>query len=212
MHYLAKRNAISFSVFVIAAAIFSYTREEPYGYLTKIIPIVLLLIFSWRAVPSTSRNIVQLGLLLSMAGDVLLEWQNTTAGVAIFVVVMLLYSVYFTPQNKQFKVWLLSLYIVISAGIYIALFPALGEMKISGAIYQIVICVMLWRASAMINSQNVSGYRGWFAFLGALGIALNGILYAVNLYIFEVNRDFVIQLYYFGQLGVVLSLEKSTRE
>jgi uncharacterized membrane protein YhhN len=212
MHYLAKTNAISFLVFVMAAAIFSYTKEEPYGYLTKIVPIVLLLIFSWRAVPSTSRNFVQLGLLLSMAGDVLLEWQNTMAGVAIFVVVMLLYSVYFTLQNRQFKVWLLSLYIVISAGIYIALFPALGEMKISGAIYQIVICVMLWRVSAMINSQNVSGYRGWFAFLGALGIALNGILYAVNLYLFEVNRDFVIQLYYFGQLGVVLSLEKPTRE
>lgn len=212
MHYLSKRNAISFAVFVIAAALFSYTREESYGYLTKIVPIVLLFIFSWRALPSTSRNIVQLGLLLSMAGDILLEWQNTTAGVVIFVLVMLLYSTYFTLQNKQFRVWLLSFYIVISAGIYITLFPALGERQVSGAIYQIVICVMLWRASAMINDKSISGCRGLFALLGALGIALNGILYAVDLYLFEVNRDLVIQLYYFGQLGVVLSLEQSTRD
>ncbi len=197
--------------FIVSALWFSLVRDNELGYLVKIIPIAMLIGLVLQAPKGVSTRLVAVALVVSAIGDIVVELGFTQAGVGVFVVVMLVYSACFYLSCQQSGWLLLIFWLIVGGLLYGFLFPYLAGVEWSGALYQCIICLMMWRASVALLGTQSSGLARILAFIGALGIALNGVLYAVDLYLVSINRDLIIQLYYWGQLAIALSLFDSCR-
>ena len=66
---------------------------------------------------------------------------------------------------------------------------------------------MVWRGASLLSASkkdlDLNKNSAWLIFLGTLGIALNGVLYGIDMYLYPIPRDLVIHSYYLGQLGLV---------
>ena len=194
------------AAFAIAVISYCITRTTSFGLIVKPIPILILAAIVWTLPSRLTKHLILTGLSISMVGDVILEIGYITAAVALFSLVMLLYALTFTLDNLKCHSKIAFAFLAFGFGLYLLLYSYLGDQRISGAIYQLIIMIMLWRAAALIATSPWKMRNTIWAFGGAMGIALNGILYAVDLYLFPVHRDLVITVYYLGQMAIVVYL------
>ena len=201
-------------VFVLSALVYSLVQELHYSVWIKPLPVLfcfLILLWNQSWSPPTAK-IVLVGLVISMVGDIALDLSATTLGIGIFTLVMSLYGVALYKANKDLSASTLIPTLLVFGGIYAMMYPYLADRKVSAAIYQLVLIWMVWRGATMLiwNTKNSSPTTSqkWLLFLGVLGIAMNGVLYGVDLYLLPIPRDLVIHSYYFGQLLLVLGLIK----
>jgi hypothetical protein len=200
--------------FVLSALGYSLVQELHYSVWIKPLPVLfcfLILLWNQSWSPPTAK-IVLVGLVISMVGDIALDLSATTLGIGIFTLVMSLYGVALYKANKDLSTSTLIPTLLVFGGIYAMMYPHLADRKVSAAIYQLVLIWMVWQGATMLiwstknNSPTTS--QKWLLFLGVLGIAMNGVLYGVDLYLLPIPRDLVIHSYYFGQLLLVLGLIK----
>lgn len=197
--------------FILAAISYSLTRAYDFSVWIKALPVLccFLILLCNRSWSPRTTQIILIGMAISMLGDIALDLSATTLGIGIFTVVMSLYG-YALYQAQRAFTWLALIpTLIIFASIYAMMYPHLSGRRVSAAIYQLVLIWMVWRGAALLTWKNQHGpdsYQKWFIFLGTLGIALNGVLYGVDLYLFPIPRDLVIQVYYLGQLLLVLGL------
>ena len=204
--------------FVLSAIGYSLTREYNYSVWVKPIPVLCcFLLLLWNrpwSVPTA--NMVLVGLVISMVGDIALDLSATTLGIGIFTIVMFLYGLALSKSNKALSLSTLIPTLFIFGGIYGVMYPHLEDRKVSAAVYQLVLIWMVWRGAALLNQDTKKSPSNtpqkWLIFLGVLGIAMNGVLYGVDLYLFPIPRDFVIQSYYIGQILLVIGLIQDHRQ
>jgi uncharacterized membrane protein YhhN len=145
------------------------------------------------------------GLLLSAAGDLLLEWPSLfLAGLAAFLLAHVAYAAAFVVVERRprirralpFALWL---------GLTASwLWPGLGSTKGAVVAYMSAIGAMMWRAAAMVEPGRAPA--AW-ALAGALLFAASDTLIAVHRFHAPVPGVElpIMALYFAGQLGIARS-------
>jgi uncharacterized membrane protein YhhN len=118
---------------------------------------------------SSYARIVGVGLVLSAAGDVLLEFPNRfLVGLLAFLLAHLFYIAAFLGRSRAPRGGLLLPFLAWTAAALAYLWPGLGPMRGPVAGYVAVITAMMWRAAAV-------GGSAAFYWAGQTGIALSAL-------------------------------------
>jgi uncharacterized membrane protein YhhN len=177
------RSGLAMPVFLLGVALaVSHLANEwvqlaqPWGPVWKASGIVVLGLaaFLWRA------PLVGVALLLSAAGDVLLELDGLfVAGMAAFGAAHVVYSVIFGLKLKRDGVapmgWLPALAIAcVSVALFVWFYPTMFEFTVPGTAYQIIISAMV--ILALLSRAPV------LAKLGAVVFMLSDTLIALGMF------------------------------
>lgn len=167
---------------------------------TKAAPVVLLAGWVARAAsPSPFRGRVVFGLAFCAVGDLVLELGHFVPGLLAFLVGHLGYVAAFVGETREpravhglpFAAW--------GAGAMSFLWAGLGPLAVPVCVYTATICVMMWRATAMLSRA-----RPWATAIaaGAIVFAVSDTLIAVNKFHapFPGARVAILALYWGGQL------------
>jgi uncharacterized membrane protein YhhN len=175
----------------------------------KPVPVLALAAYLLPAKSWLSRLVVA-GLLLSVAGDVLLEIEADlfVPGLVAFLLAHLAYIAGFVADTRRLHLLRLLPFAGYGATAYVILLPGLGEMTVPVTAYMVVICAMMWRASARIGEARP--LLAWLGLAGAVVFAVSDTLIAVDRFMVEVPAasTMIILLYWAGQLGITLSVDR----
>jgi alkenylglycerophosphocholine/alkenylglycerophosphoethanolamine hydrolase len=188
--------------------------------ITKGIPVLCLIIWVFMLPRDRFANLIMVGLIFSLAGDMLLQVSKDlfVMGLLSFLVAHLFYIAAFLGVTRRgswarllpFAAWGLIAFLILQ--------PYLGAMLLPVAGYIIVIEVMMWRAAALVGAHGKSQTFELAALLGALAFGLSDTLLAFNRFIwhdtltmFSIQQaapfvsTLVIILYWLGQWGIALA-------
>jgi uncharacterized membrane protein YhhN len=154
---------------------------------------------------------ITVGLILSLGGDVALMFDSARAflvGLVLFLLAHVVYAAVLTALSGFQRADLISgaILALLGAGIYLYLWPGLGRMKGPVALYVVIICFMVNRATSTFFSESFTSSQAWLLTIGATLFWLSDLVLAVNRFRhpFELNR-LSLYLYYGGQLLIALS-------
>lgn len=155
--------------------------------------------------------LIGVGLVLSIAGDVLLEIPDGSfvAGLVAFLVAHLAYiGAALTDTTRPAVLRSIPVGIYCTA-VYVALFWGMGDLAVPVAIYVAVIGVMVWRMAARVDGRRDVN----LALAGAILFALSDSLIAVRKFSgdFTGIREAIILLYWLGQAGITASVVRALR-
>ncbi len=189
-----------------------YTEPPWIIYVFKPLTTILILVIallSGADTPPIYRIAILVGLVFSLAGDVLLMLPSDQfmLGLVSFLIAQICYIVAFTSSRGFSFGWLsLVLVVVYGAIVYLLLAPHLGGMRLPVIAYMIVILMMAWQAW---ERWSALGERGaLLAFIGAVLFVLSDTLLAVNRFRGEFAAERVLTLgtYYAAQWLITSSL------
>lgn len=201
-------------VFLVRAEILKIRRQI---YFIK--PIATLLVIAIAGVSFLEPSHLSIysigiliGLVLSLGGDVALMFQENrkafTAGLALFLLAHVAYTVVFLRMGRFSWYDLLSttILLVIGVGIYILLKPNLGKMRLPVIAYIAVISVMVSRAISVLAGTELSPTQGIMVVIGAVLFFVSDIILAASRFWkpWRYNR-ISLAFYYSGQLLIALS-------
>jgi len=204
---------------LLADAYYIYEADEQYRWLTKgaLMPLLLLfyLLNASRKHHTPSKVITLLAILSAWAGDIALLGTSSGAfitGVAFFLVMQVLYSIYFYRVHRPFPVKDSS-YLVIPFIIMLAvagvvtrmIWPSLGDLKVPVIIYMAVIAVMFILACNILASKKSNTLAQQFFIPGAILFVASDSLLAINKFLWEetiVNVAIILTYGYAQQLLV----------
>lgn len=181
--------------------------------LTKPLPVLAMIVILGRPdlpdVPYRWR--IRRGLMASVAGDMLLEWSDSTflPGVGAFLIAHLFYIAAFVGEDRRPRALLAVPFALWGGAVVALLMPGLGEtgMLVPVAVYSTVICTMMWRATARLRPP-ATGMDVVLAAVGALLFAISDTLIAVDRFgtSFESAPYWIIALYWLGQGAITFSV------
>ncbi|MGD8813077.1 MAG: lysoplasmalogenase [Anaerolineales bacterium] len=194
-------------------AIAGHYIEPPWiVYVFKPLTTILILItaiLGGANAPPIYRIAILIGLVFSLAGDVLLMLPSDqfTAGLVSFLIAQICYIVAFT-SSRGFNIGWISLVVVVIYGamVYALLSPYLGKMRLPVIAYMLVILMMAWQAW---ERWSALGDRGaLFAFIGAVLFVLSDTILAWNRFRgeFTAARALSLGTYYAAQWLITNSL------
>ena len=170
--------------------------------------ILLALSLSAGAGPFYKAMIV-LGLLLSLAGDILLMLpaDRFVAGLASFLVAHLFYMFGFASRTG-FQFGLIGLVPLLLYGAWMThrLWPHLGTMRLPVLVYMLVILVMAWQALAQWWLERGTG--SLLAAAGAVLFVISDSVLALNRFQrpFHSAQAIILATYYLAQLLIAWSI------
>ncbi|MGE5358816.1 MAG: lysoplasmalogenase [Bacteroidales bacterium] len=189
-------------VFVLACAAYLVSSSSVpalVGALLKILPILMLLARAARR----QRVYLVLGLLASLAGDVILALSpqaGFVAGIAAFLIAHVLYITTFAPDVRYSKrsVGLAACVIAWCAGVGSIVVPSLGGMLAPVVLYMIVIAAM------GVTAAFATGAR-LALFIGAFAFVVSDSVIAFDRFVAHVPHAAAVVMitYYFGQYWIV---------
>ena len=201
---------------LLGAAVFLYARlsgMSELGLLSKGIPVIALLLWL-RTVPSgLYRRWISLGLLASLAGDILLDWPGDlfVFGLGAFLLAHLAYLRAYLSDCKQ-PAWLALLLALASGGTMFAILASanLGPLLIPVACYALAISAMLWRALARLDQPGLNICSTRLAAAGAALFVLSDSLIGINRFVasFEAAPLTIMLSYWLGQWAIAASAVK----
>jgi alkenylglycerophosphocholine/alkenylglycerophosphoethanolamine hydrolase len=170
-------------------------------------PVPVLCLALWTA-PHEGRypRLATLGLLLSMAGDVAIEW-SFALGLALFLLAHLVYIAAFLDGSPPLGAWR-ALPVGAAIGlVYRVVSPGLGSLRPAVLGYMAAIGTMLWRAAARVDAWPSPASS---ALLGAVAFAASDSLLAVDRFHAAVPGAgyTILALYWLGQLGIAISASR----
>ncbi len=167
---------------------------------TKPLPVIAMLMLL-KPVGHYSRFIF-IGLLLSVIGDVLLEFSTSLFiyGLLAFLMAHLSYIVAFFKRSIRIAPIPLVLLMAFGSVIYWFLYPGLGDMAHPVLIYIVVILIMSWRATAQGNFNKNAIYP----VAGALLFVASDSLIALNKFYVEIEyHRYLIMLSYWAAQSLI---------
>ena len=198
-----------------AAAFVATTGADLPGLrlLAKPIPVLVLAALVLGHDPDRYSRWIALGLVLGALGDALLELGPATflAGLVAFLAAHLAYVAAFLRRRPSPLPLRAIPFALFGGAIFSALRPGLGAMELPVAAYTATICLMGWRALAVLGRGG--GRDPWFGLVGALAFIASDTLLAFNRFDAPVPGAayLVIGLYWLGQLGIAASAWDHTR-
>ena len=169
----------------------------------KPLPVLALMLWVLRAPKSAYRNRLAAGLVLSLVGDVLIEW-NFVAGLAAFLLAHIAYVAAFLADEARPRLLRALPIAAYGAGMTAFLWPSLGGLRPAVLAYVVAICTMVWRAAARVGRSGAPRPREWAGLGGAILFALSDTLIALDRFHAPIPgvRLPIILLYWTGQLGI----------
>jgi alkenylglycerophosphocholine/alkenylglycerophosphoethanolamine hydrolase len=168
------------------------------GLLAKPVPVLCLAGAVLRR-RSNDARLVGAGLLLSAAGDVLLEFPSLfLIGLIVFLAAHLVYLAAFLQRVRALRLAPLAPLLAWTTATVAWLWNGLGPMRRPVVVYVAAITAMMWRAAAV---------GGWAAG-GALLFGLSDTLIALDRFGSPIPgvRYPIILLYWAGQAGIAISV------
>ncbi|WCD78925.1 lysoplasmalogenase [Pseudomonas sp. TUM22785] len=178
---------------------------------TKPVPILALLAWLLQsAPPGRYRRWVALGLLLCLAGDVLLQWSPDffVFGLGAFLLGHLAYIGAYLADTRRLAPLALLAAALFGIGMFAVLASGgLGDLLVPVALYALTISTMLWRALARLGASEPGRRSVQVAAAGALCFVVSDSLLGVNRFVapFEMAGLAIMLTYWLGQLGIVAS-------
>ncbi len=175
---------------------------------TKPVPVIALLLWLWPA-RGPYRRWVLVGLVCSLAGDLLLEIDRErlfVAGLGAFLLGHLGYTTAYIARERRLRFLRALPFALWCGGLLAWLWPGLGKMAAPVTVYTAVIGTMLWRAAALPQDR-----LGRLALGGAVLFALSDSLIAINKFgePFPYARHAIIILYWLGQWGITAAAKRA---
>ncbi len=178
----------------------------------KSVPLLCLIAWVRLATRDRYATLILAGLIFSLAGDVLLEISDDlfVPGLIAFLIGHVWYIAAFVSAARELKLPRLLPFAAWVVLAYLLLLPNLNDMAVPVAAYVIVIGAMMWRSSAIVD-RPVQAWQ-WFALIGAILFGLSDTLLAFKKFSgVTLGPTFtVIGLYWLGQLGLALSVKRSS--
>ncbi|SCX56207.1 Uncharacterized membrane protein YhhN [Pseudomonas sp. NFACC32-1] len=177
--------------------------------LVKPMPVLALLGWLHDAPPGDYRRWISLGLIFSLAGDVLLAWPGDlfVFGLGAFLLAHLAYLKAYLSDCRRPALLPLALALGIGAVLLAILVSSgLGPLLVPVVIYGLVISAMLWRALARLGT-NVPKRSAGLAAAGALAFVFSDSLIGINRFVhpFHAAPYLIIISYWLGQWGITAS-------
>ncbi len=180
--------------------------------LSTLLVIICALLSFLAPVHNTTYSVgVLIGLLLSLAGDVLLMFTSEKfflMGLVSFLSAHVVYTVVFTLLNGFYSADVLSALVLLALMVilYQPVKPQLGKMKWPVIAYALVISVMVNRAFSTLWGTAFNTSQAWMVVGGAILFFISDIMLAANRFWkpWKYNR-FSLAFYYAGQFLLALS-------
>ncbi|WP_339524919.1 lysoplasmalogenase [Pseudomonas sp. EA_35y_Pfl2_R111] len=204
---------------LLGAAVFLCARLgglSELGLLSKGIPVIALLLWLRNAPNGLYRRWLSIGLLCSLAGDILLDWPGDlfVFGLGAFLLAHLAYLRAYLSDCKQ-PAWLALLLALATGGTMFAFLANanLGPLLIPVAGYALAISAMLWRALARLGQSGLNTRSTHLAAIGATLFVLSDSLIGINRFVapFEAAPLAIMLSYWLGQWAIAASAFKQAR-
>lgn len=202
------------------AAVFLYARINglsELGLLSKGIPVIAMLLWLRQAPADQYRRWISLGLLASLAGDILLDWPGDlfVFGLGAFLLAHLAYlRAYFS--DCQQPAWMALLLAAATGGVMFAVLASagLGPLLLPVACYALAISAMLWRALARLGRPELTSRSSYLAAGGAVLFVLSDSLIGVNRFVapFDAAPVAIMLSYWLGQWAIAASTFNRSRD
>lgn len=198
---------------LLGAAALLYARLSglsELGLLSKGIPVIALLLWLRTAPSGLYRRWIGLGLLCSLAGDILLDWPGDlfVFGLGAFLLAHLAYLRAYLSDCKQ-PAWLALLLALGTGGAMLTILASanLGPLLIPVACYTLAISAMLWRALARLGQKGLNTSSTHLAAAGAAMFVLSDSLIGINRFVapFDAAPLAIMLSYWLGQWAIAAS-------
>ncbi|MCF7801186.1 MAG: lysoplasmalogenase [Candidatus Marinimicrobia bacterium] len=170
-----------FAIAVLAAFTIYWEKRQPliWHYFLKpltTIGIILLALNYGMPLDQLYSQLIVLGLLFSLAGDIflMLPKDRFIPGLVSFLVAQILYAVAFIKFANDYSALLAFPLIIYGFWMFYILKPGLGKMVTPVLIYMLCILVMVWAALNMWwdSGQTIAGYAAFGAVLFVISDSL----------------------------------------
>ena len=147
-------------------------------------------------------------MIFAIFGGLLLEFPGLfLAGLIAFLLGHLAYIGAYLKHTNRLSILRAAPFFLYGVGIYVLLWPGLGEMALPVGIYILVICAMMWRAAACLGSKGQPTRGEWASLIGAILFALSDSL--IGIAAFHTPLEWlsypILIFYWIGQLGITYS-------
>lgn len=203
------------SAFVVGVALEMYWLR----LLTKPIPVGCMAAWLWFREEEKGWYEwgILLGLLCSIGGDMFLELSAGmfVVGLGWFLTAHLFYVMAYTSATRRAVALQLLPFLGYGVALYAYMYGSIQQkfprLVIPVALYTLVICCMMWRASAMLQEADIRRQAAWSALLGAMIFASSDSVIALNKFVWPIPgaRYVIIVTYWLGQLGIVRSVMRA---
>ena len=203
--------AISACFAIVAAA-----RDDRSGFtfFKPVTTLIILLGAAWLVQPGSQpyRGLIVLGLILSLAGDMLLTLpaNRFVAGLAAFLLAHVAYIAAFSvghPLTAREFVWLPPC-LAFGAALAAAVWSGLGKLRVPVLAYAATICVMAWRAATRAHTPGVTQAGFLLGLTGACLFVLSDAILAVRRFRHPFRAAHTLELaaYWAAQVLIALSV------
>lgn len=196
-----------------AAVVFFYAitvGDAQLALISKGIPVIALMLWLRSAPAGSYRRWISLGLLFSLAGDLLLAWPSDlfVFGLGAFLLGHLCYVFAYLSDTRHLAPKALLAAVIVGGGMFSVLASQpLGPLLIPVALYALTIGAMLWRALARIGCAGVGRQSALLAAIGAALFVLSDSMIGINRFVipFDSAHYAIMLTYWLGQLGIAAS-------
>jgi len=191
-------------------AVAGLTGQAELGLFGKGLPVLAMLLWLRQAPPGRYRRWISLGLLASLAGDLLLQWPADlfVFGLGAFLLAHLAYLRAYLSDCQR-PAWLA---LLLAAGCGTAIFAllasgGLGDLLLPVALYALAISAMLWRALARLGQAHLPSRSTNLAAAGAALFVLSDSLIGINRFVqpFSAAPLAIMASYWLGQWLIAAS-------
>jgi alkenylglycerophosphocholine/alkenylglycerophosphoethanolamine hydrolase len=181
---------------------------------TKPVPVLCLAALVFFTGGGSTRRPITAGLLLSAAGDVLLEQPaGFLPGLVAFLLAHVAYAIAFLSDERRLRLARAAPFAAWLVTAFVWLRPGLGSMQAPVAVYMFAIGAMMWRAAARVNGGEGDRPGAAAALAGAVLFGLSDTLIAVDRFRAPIPGASyaIILLYWAGQAGIASAAAPSHR-
>ncbi|NQZ80534.1 MAG: lysoplasmalogenase [Colwellia sp.] len=190
-------------LFTLLAAVFVLStlfKPYPLSWLVKLLPLLLLIIISFKKSETKLTKYFLAGLIFSVLGDFFLDYDRINwfiFGLGAFLVAHLFYIKSLMPVEKK-RVAIVTFYTLYGIAVFVLISSGLGELFIPVLIYM---SVLLGMAIATLVSKNTNSWL----ILGGLSFVLSDSLLGIDKFYSPIPYAtlFIMISYYFAQYALV---------
>jgi uncharacterized membrane protein YhhN len=208
---------VGLTILALVSAVLCIRAEEGAGprrsvYIFKpltIAWIILLALQEKSPVSPAYKNLIIIGLLCSLVGDIflMLPSDRFIPGLVSFLVAHLFYIAAFLSRTPHVASLWYALPFLFYGGLMLwLLFPHLGHMKLAVVVYMLVILTMAWQALARWRETGEAGSE--LAFCGALLFTASDSILALNRFRGHIRHAefYILSTYFTAQWLIALSV------
>ena len=172
-------------------------------------PIPVLALAAWVVLRCSKApgRLTAAGLVLSAAGDLLLETGRFLPGLLAFLAAHVAYAASFLAADRRPALGRALPFLAWGTGAFALLRPGLGDLTVPVAVYVAVICTMMWRAAARLGSPSTPALAALLGLAGAVAFGASDTLIAFDRFKAQVPGAPwpIMGLYWLGQWGIAAS-------